>query len=77
MKKATVCLCLILLFSASVAGQSFRATITGRVTDQTGAAVPNAKVRAIQETTNFERTTETSSQGDYSLPELQVGTYRV
>ena len=77
MKIVAALLGLVLSLNVSSAAQSFRATITGRVTDQTGASVPSAKVRAIQETTNFERATETSSKGDYTLPELQVGTYRV
>jgi len=36
----------------SVLGQDFRATITGEITDKTGAAIAGAKIRAIQRNTN-------------------------
>src|SRR5215831_3339259 len=77
MKVTAIVLCLVLSLGGLTMAQSFRATITGKVTDQSGAAVPNAKVKAIQETTNLERATETASNGNYTLPELTVGTYRV
>ncbi len=58
-------------------GQSDRAIITGNVTDQSGAVIAGAKVRAREVNTNFERITTTSSTGDYTIPQLPVGAYRV
>ena len=57
--------------------QDFRATISGRVTDSSGAAIPRAKVRAIQQSTNEIVPTITDHDGFYTLPYLQPSTYAV
>ena len=53
------------------------ATIHGDVTDPTGAAVPNAQVRAIQTDTGQTASTVSSADGAYILPNLPVGPYRL
>ncbi len=53
--------------------QSDRATITGSVTDPSGAVVNGAKVKATHVATNQEHATVASGQGDYTLPQLPVG----
>ncbi len=53
------------------------ASITGTVTDPTGAVVPNATVTVRNEATGEERTTQTDAAGIYLVPSLPVGTYRV
>jgi hypothetical protein len=77
----TMPVCLILLFvllaAASLPAQTFRGTILGTVTDASGAVVSGAKVSAKNVGTGLERTTETSADGSYSLPELPIGTYDV
>src|SRR5271169_5682632 len=67
----------VLLAAASLAAQSFRGTILGSVTDASGAVVAGAKVTVKNLGTGLERTTETSADGSYSLPELPIGTYDV
>ncbi len=57
--------------------QTDRANITGTVTDQSGAVVPGAKVKAIHLATNTERNTVSSTQGDFTIAQLSVGDYRV
>ncbi len=52
-------------------------TITGLVTDGTGAVVPNAKVVILDLATNTSRTTATNSQGVYRLFGLSGGHYKV
>ncbi len=52
-------------------------TITGTVTDPSGAVVPKAVVTATNEATNVSTTTQTNSQGQYVLSGLKVGTYSV
>jgi hypothetical protein len=52
-------------------------TITGLVTDGTGAVVPNAKVVILDLATNTSRTTATNSQGVYRLFGLSGGRYKV
>src|SRR6266567_6397429 len=67
----------LLLFSASLLAQTFRGTILGTVTDPQGAVVAGAKVTVHNVDTGLERTTQTSADGSYSLPELPIGTYTV
>jgi hypothetical protein len=52
-------------------------TITGVVTDQAGALVPNATVRAVNVGTNATRTVTTSGEGVYEISQLVPGVYRV
>jgi hypothetical protein len=47
------------------------------VTDQSGAAVPGAKVKAIQLSTNEAKQVETNQDGFYALSFLQPSTYNV
>ncbi len=68
-----VCLCVAI----PVAAQNITGTIQGTVNDSQGAAVPNAQVTLTNVATGDSRTATTSTQGYYSVPELQVGTYDV
>src|SRR5246500_4529933 len=61
----------------TASAQTFRGTILGTVTDTSGAAVLNAKVTAHNVDTGVDRTTDTSSDGSYLIPELPIGTYTV
>ncbi|PYS26488.1 MAG: hypothetical protein DMG11_19755 [Acidobacteria bacterium] len=78
-----VCSCSILAFvivsflSPALSAQTDRATITGLVTDPSGATVPDAKVTATAVATGVARSTVTSAQGTYTLPELPSGVYQV
>jgi hypothetical protein len=49
--------------------------INGEVTDQAGAAVPNAEVTVIKAGQGAVFKTTTNSAGEYSAPALQAGTY--
>ncbi len=75
--KARLVLVFVLLAAVSLAAQTFRGTILGTVTDPQGAVVGGAKVTVKNVATGLERTTETSADGSYSLPELPIGTYTV
>src|SRR3954469_17471595 len=68
---------LLLLISTSLIAQTFRGTILGTVTDPQGAVIPGAKVTVHNVNTGLERTTQTSADGSYSVPELPIGTYTV
>jgi hypothetical protein len=63
------------LFLLSVSAQGFRATVTGRVTDQSGAVVPRVKIAITNVGTNQTRTVESSETGDYTVPQLAPGEY--
>jgi len=52
-------------------------TITGLVTDGTGAVVPNAKVVILDLATTRPRETKTSAQGEYRVFGLSAGKYQV
>src|SRR2546428_9623803 len=67
----------LLLFSTSLLAQTFRGTVLGTVTDPQGAVVAGAKVTVRNVNTGLERTTETSADGSYSVPELPIGFYTV
>ena len=59
------------------AAQTFRGTILGIVTDPSGAVIAGATVTAKNTATGLLRTTQTSSDGSYSIPELTIGQYQV
>jgi hypothetical protein len=52
-------------------------TILGTVTDSSGAVVAKASVDVTNVATSVTKHTETTSGGDYTVPYLQPGTYRV
>jgi hypothetical protein len=66
-----------LLLVAPAGAQEFRATVTGRVTDPSGAPVPAVQIRATNIETNVSTETISTETGDYSLPFLQPGSYRI
>lgn len=68
----------VLASSASAHGQDTltTASVTGRVLDPSGAAVPQATVVALELATNQMRSIQTDAQGRFRVPFLQVGAYR-
>src|ERR1700681_1905976 len=52
-------------------------TIVGTVTDNSGAVMAKASVDVNNVSTNVSKHTETSSSGDFTVPYLTPGTYRV
>jgi len=77
MRLRSILLVFALLLPASLFAQTFRGTILGTVTDPQGAVVSGAKITVRNTNTGLERTTETSADGSYSIPELPIGTYSV
>lgn len=70
---------LVLLLAVPFAGhaQQYSGSITGTVTDPSGAAVAGAEVKVINSGMGVTLTTATSEQGVYSFVQLQVGTYEI
>src|SRR5215475_9861437 len=61
----------------SVMAQTEQATITGTVTDKSGAVIPDAKVVVTNIKTQTVRETKTTGDGHYTVPYLPVGQYVV
>jgi hypothetical protein len=68
---------ILVLASATLQAQTFRGTILGTVSDASGAVIAGAKVTVRNNGTGLERTTNTSADGSYSIPELPNGAYTV
>ncbi len=78
MKTPRMIFCLLLLYvSLAVpgSGQVNTASLTGLVTDPSGAIVPNASVTVKNKATTVETSGTTDSSGYYSFPSLLVGAY--
>ncbi len=69
-----VCLCLLVLVPFTSA-QKTTGTITGTVTDPSGAVVAGASITLVNERTGATRNAATNEQGSFSFPELDAGTY--
>src|SRR5437867_9849023 len=67
-----------LFFSATLAGQESLSTLRGTVTDTSGATVSGAQITATEVATNIKARVATSdSQGNYEMPGLKQGDYRL
>src|SRR5579864_2277493 len=70
-------ICCLTLPSLARAQAVAIAQVSGNVTDQSGSAIPNAQVRMIETDKQSLRTTVTDALGQYVLPGLPVGPYRM
>jgi len=69
---------LILVCAATIpALAQSTASLTGIVTDASGAAVPNAKVTVTNKATGVSFNTQTDSAGAYLIPSLPIGVYDI
>jgi hypothetical protein len=73
---ALICV-LGVLWGTGAQAQIERATLTGTITDQSGATVPGARVTVVSPSTGFERHADTGNSGAYSVTDLPIGTYNV
>lgn len=67
----------LVLLTALLPAQEFRATVSGRVVDASGAVMTDVTVQITNLGTNVVVSNQTSSQGIYRLPFLPPGTYRL
>jgi hypothetical protein len=76
LRSLTALIAIMLVFSSvMVFAQSSRGTVTGAVTDPSGAVVPNATVTLTDKTTNISRTTETNGAGLFRFDAVNLGDY--
>jgi hypothetical protein len=64
-----------ILFSVALSAQT--ATVTGRVSDTTGAVVPGTKISVINVATGAERIASANEIGYFTVPLLPPGEYRI
>ena len=64
----------LVAFSPAVSAQE-NATVTGTVTDSSGAVIPNAKVELTNTATGVKREVTTNSVGAYRFPNVGIGTF--
>ena len=68
---------LAVLLSQFCVGQAFTSSITGTVTDPTGASVPGAQVELKNMATNDVRQATAQADGTYQISNLNPGTYQI
>ncbi|MEX2301702.1 MAG: carboxypeptidase-like regulatory domain-containing protein [Bryobacterales bacterium] len=66
-----------LLLTAVALGQTGQGTLTGTVTDPTGAIIPGVSIAINNENTGFNYAAQTNEQGLYRVPYLNAGVYTV
>jgi hypothetical protein len=64
-------------YSAFVVSADTGGSISGTVTDQTGAVVPDSTVTALNLDTTVQQTTKTNANGFYTFTNLPVGRYEI
>jgi outer membrane receptor protein involved in Fe transport len=69
--------CSVAFWSAPAASQVTGATLSGLVTDASGATISNASVSAKNVATGEERAVVTNAEGFYTVPNLLPGSYDV
>lgn len=57
--------------------QEFRATVSGHVSDSSGAGVPGARIQAVNTANNETTNATTDTSGAYTVPFLRPGVYRM
>ncbi len=77
LRKIARVICTAALFYAGAQAQEFRAVITGRVSDPSRASVPGARLTVLNVQTNEQFRTTTGADGNYTVPFLIPGRYRI
>ncbi len=78
LKRILIGACAIACFAFSIApAQEFRGSISGRITEASGAAVPGAQVIVTSVATSTSTSTTTNEAGDYTVLYLTPGIYTV
>jgi hypothetical protein len=70
-------LALLAAVSSLAGGQNTTAQLTGMVSDSSGAAIPAAKIRVTNAATGVARDSTSNESGNYTVPLLEPGSYRL
>src|SRR5689334_12149496 len=76
-RKISAWMLVALAFCATAFGQLTLSTIRGSVTDPTGAVVADTVITLTNLETNGKREVRSAESGDFEIPDLQRGTYRL
>ena len=77
-RKLRLAVCLLTLTAPLFAQtEAINGSIRGRITDPSGAPVPDAAVAATNTNTGFSRATDTTSDGYFVIPNLPLGPYTI
>ncbi len=68
---------LVLLLASALSAQEFRGTISGSVTDVSGAQIAGAKITVTEVNTNTKTQTASDASGHYTAPFLLPGDYDI
>jgi hypothetical protein len=75
---AIAALCVWIWFAGAFAGaQVDRGSVSGTITDPSGAGITGAKVTVTNDAMGTQNTTVTTGAGEYTIPELPAGLYSV
>ena len=69
--------CLVLLTHFVAGAQLTTSVIRGHLADPSGAAIAGAQIKLVNTQTNIERIVSTNNDGDYEIPDLHRGAYRL
>ena len=72
-----ICLSILFLPATAIAAQATTGSISGTVTDPSGAAVPAVPVEVVNEETGQSRSAVSDGRGDYRVLDLPPGSYRI
>jgi hypothetical protein len=72
-----LCAAFLLIPPDSARSQAVNATLSGKITDASGGSVAKAIVTASNLATAFSRYAQSSDNGEYSIPALPAGEYKV
>ncbi len=77
MKLAAAAAVLLFVFALPVHAQVAGGTVSGKVTGESGAAIPNTHISIQHASTGLVRSAMANSDGIYSLPDLPDGIYEL
>jgi hypothetical protein len=77
MKRLVVAILVVLSLAVAGNAQTFRGAINGTVSDPSGAVVPNAQVKATENSTGIDHSSTTTSDGAFSFQDIPLGFYKV
>lgn len=72
-----VCVCVLRLFAVSSSVHAQEATIVGTAVDESKAVLPGVTITAIEITTGRQFTAVTGERGDFRVPGMPAGKYKV